>query len=100
MFARVTKFKIRPEKTERATKLYKDSVLPAAREQRGYEKAVVMINRQTGEGRSITFWTTEEDALANEKGRYYQQQLIKFMNLFTTDPVREGFEVMIQDSVS
>jgi hypothetical protein len=34
--------------------------------------------------------------LANEENRYYQEQLVKFMPLFLSDPVREGYELVLE----
>jgi len=96
MYARVTRFKIKTESIERARDLYEKSVIPAAKSQKGFERVMVLVDSDTGLGQAITFWTTEDDAVANEKNLYYQQQLIKFMNLFTVPPVREGYQVIIE----
>ena len=55
-----------------------------------------MVDRKTGKGVSITFWESEEDAIANEKNLYYQEQLVKVMNLLNGTLMREGFEVAVQ----
>jgi len=47
-------------------------------------------------GVSITLWDSEEEAIANEKSGYYQDQVNIFKEYFTAPPVREGYEVSIQ----
>lgn len=96
MFARITKFHLKKEKIDTGVKLYQKSVVPAARAEKGFRRLSVMVNRSSGEGLSITYWESEELALANEKNLYYQKQLIKFLN-FLEDPtyIREGYEVVI-----
>jgi heme-degrading monooxygenase HmoA len=94
MFARMTKFRIKIDKIETAIRLYNESVVPSAKAQKGFCRLSLLVNRETGEGTSITFWDSEEDAKANEENRYYQNQLIKFLN-FLEKPtfIREGYEV-------
>jgi len=96
MFARITKFQIKIEKIETGVRLYNESVIPSAKAQKGFCRLSLLINPETGEGASITFWDSEEDARANEENQYYQQQLIKFLN-FLEKPtfIREGYEVFI-----
>ena len=97
MFARLTIFRISPDRVDEGTKRYKESVLPATREQKGYRGTNVMVDRNTGNVVTITLWESEEDAVANEKSRYYQEQVAKFITFFKKPPIREGYEVVIQD---
>lgn len=96
MFARTTTIFIKPERIDEAIAIYETSVIPAAREQKGFRTATYLADRRSGKGISLTFWETEADAVANEENLYYQEQLVKFMNLYSAPPVREGFEVAIE----
>jgi heme-degrading monooxygenase HmoA len=97
MFARITKFQVKKDKIEKGIELYNKSVVPSAKAEKGFVRLYLMVNRKTGEAKSITYWESEELALANEKNLYYQNQLIKFLN-FLEDPtyVREGYEVVLE----
>ncbi len=97
MFARITKFRFKIEKMEMGIKLFNESVVPSAKAQKGFCRISFLLNRETREGASITYWDSEEDARANEENRYYQHQLVKFLN-FLEQPtyIREGYEVMIE----
>ena len=96
MYARITKFRIKIEKIETGIRLYNESVVPSAKAQKGFCRLSLLVNRETGEGTSITFWDNEKDARENEENRYYQNQLIKFLN-FLEEPtyIREGYDVTI-----
>ena len=98
MFGRVTEFQVKTEKIDKATELYRNSVVPVSKRQKGYIGTYVMVNRQSGKGISLTCWESEGDALANEKNLYYQQQLIKFLN-FLEKPAftRELYDVVLKD---
>jgi heme-degrading monooxygenase HmoA len=96
MFARMTTLFIKPDKIDEAIAIYETSVIPAAERQKGFKKAALLADRNAGKGISITFWETEADAVANEENLYYQDQLVKFMNLYSASPVREGFEVAVE----
>ena len=97
MFARFTNVHVKLHKIDAVINLYKKSVIPAAKTQKGYKGAYLMVDRSTGKGVSVTMWDSEEDALANEKNLYYQEQVMKFIPFYTADPIREGYEILVQD---
>jgi len=95
MFARLTTIRVKTERIDEAIKLYKKNVVPEAKLQKGFRGTYLLVDRKIGKGVVITLWKSEEDAIANEENRYYQEQLIKFMNFFTGPPIREGYEVSV-----
>ncbi len=96
-FARLTIVQMKKVMIDDAAKLYKGSVVPAARSQEGYIGAYFLVDRKTGKGVSITAWETEKNAIANEESGYYQEQVGKFKDIFTEASVREGYEVVVSD---
>jgi len=96
MYARMTTGGTKVGWMDKFIKIYEESVIPDAKSQKGYCRAYFMVDRKTGKVVSITLWDCEEDALANEKSHYYQEQLVKVMNLITKPLIREGYEVSVQ----
>ena len=96
MFARLTIAQFNIDKLDEARKIFEESVIPAAKSQKGYRGAYLLADRKTGKSVSISLWDSEEDAIANEQSGYYQEQVGKFKDYFTAPPVREGYEVSIQ----
>lgn len=96
MFARLTARQINPERIDEFIKRYRESVVPAAKSQKGYKGIFLFMDRKTGYSVSISFWEKEEDAVANEENRYYQEQVAKFITFYKKPPVREGYEVVLQ----
>ena len=97
MFARVTNSQMKLDKLDEAIKIVEESVLTVARSQKGYRGAYLLTDSKTGKGLMISLWDTEEDAIANEESGYYQEQVAKFKDYFAAPPVREGYEVSVQD---
>jgi len=97
MYARVTILQLKKGKVDEALRIYEASILPAAEAQKGYRGSYVLADRQAAKGITLTFWESEKDALANEENRYYQEQLVKAMDLFAAPPIREGYEVAVSD---
>ena len=97
MYARVTNTQMKLDKLDEAIKIVEESVLTATRSQKGYRGAYLLTDRKTGNGLMISLWDTEEDAIANEESGYYQEQVAKFKDYFAAPPVREGYEVSVQD---
>ena len=96
MFARLTIVQVKVDKLEETTKIYEESVVPAAKSQKGYRGIYMLTDSKTGKGISISFWDTEEDAIASEQSGYYKEQLGKFKDFFTAPPVQEGYEVAVE----
>lgn len=96
MFARLTRARIKVDRIDEFIRLYEESVIPAAKSQKGYSGAYLLVDRQSGEAICITLWESEKDALANEESRYYLEQVAKFVNFYARPPIREGYEVSVR----
>jgi len=97
MFARLLRLQIKIERIDEATRLFEESVIPLCKNQKGYKGAYFLTDRKTGVSIPITLWESEEDMLATESSHFFQEQLVKFMTFFKTPPIRETFEVIVQD---
>jgi len=96
MFARVTTLQFKKGKTEEGVAIFGQSVLPAAKAQTGYKGAYFLADREADRCIAVTFWESESAAAANEENRYYQEQLVKFMAIYSAPPVREGYDVAVE----
>ena len=97
MFARLTISHMKIDRIDEGAKLYEESIVPAAKSQKGYRGTYLLADRKTGKGVSISLWDSEEDAIANEQSGYYQEQVDKLKEFFTAPPpVREVYEVVGQ----
>jgi heme-degrading monooxygenase HmoA len=96
MFARFTIIHTDIDKIDEAAKLFEESVVPTFQSQKGYQAVYFLSDRNTGKNICVSIWESEEDAISNEQSRIYQEQLVKFMDLFTEPPIREGYEVIVQ----
>ena len=96
MFARLTIVQIKVDKMDETIKTYEDSIVPAAKSQKGFQGTYLLTDRNTGKGIACTLWDSEEDAIANEQSGYYQEQIGKVKDAFTAPPVQEGYEVSVQ----
>lgn len=96
MYVRITTLTFRTEMYDEGIRIFEESVIPAARGQKGFRGFYVLADRTTARCVAMTFWDDEAAAKANEENLYYQEQLVKFMPLYVTAPVREGYELVIE----
>ncbi len=97
MYARVTTSQINPDQTDEATNIVRDSLVPAAEQQKGFAGYLLLGDRGTGKGISITLWETEADREASGPGsNYYSELMPKMMPLFTAELIVEDLEVLVQ----
>jgi heme-degrading monooxygenase HmoA len=101
MIARVTLAEIDAVRmsVEQAVDLFRESVVPALREQEGYEGVYVLLSDE-GKVLAITFWETEEAADAGIAGgrSFYAEQIAKFVTLYRSPPGREMYNVVLADA--
>lgn len=93
MHARTTVMQGRPETMDEAAKIFSGSVIPAARQQKGFKGALFLTDPATGKGMSVTLWETEEDLKAGESSGYFKEQIAKFGPLLVGPPTRDVFVV-------
>jgi heme-degrading monooxygenase HmoA len=97
MFARVIRIKTKIERIDEAAKLFEESVIPLLKNQKGYKGAYFLTDHKIGVSIAITLWENEEHMLATESSHFFQEQLVKFMTFFKAPPIREAYEVVVQD---
>jgi heme-degrading monooxygenase HmoA len=93
MHARVILGKVKLDKQDEAIKIYKESVEPAAKEQKGFKKSHLLSDPDTNKFISITIWETETDMMASESSGYLQKQLHKIAALFVGPPSIQHYVV-------
>ena len=99
MFARLLIMQTKINRIDEVSKLFEESVVPLCKTQKGYKGAYFLTDRKTGKSIPITLWESEEDMLANERSRFFQEQVVKFVSFFTSPPIRETYEVVVQDLI-
>ena len=95
MHARVILGRVKLNKQEEAIRIYKEHVMPATKEQKGFKSINLLTDPDTNKFISITIWETENDMKAGETDGYLQQQLNKISPLFVGPPSIQHFVVAV-----
>lgn len=95
MHARVVDLRMRPVETKEMVRVYREEVVPAAREQAGFKGAMLLTDPETGIGISITLWETEAERDAAISGGFFDEKIEKFASLLTETPVRKHYDVSL-----
>ena len=98
MHVRAVTVQIQPAKMQEAIDIFNDSVLPAAKAQKGFQGIYLMTDASSGKGLAISVWDSEADMVAGETSGYFQEQIAKFGDLFTAAPTREHYELSAEAS--
>jgi heme-degrading monooxygenase HmoA len=85
------------DKLDEASKLFEESIIPLCKDKKGYKGAYFLADRKTGKCNVITIWDSEEDMMATEKSAFFGEQVVKMMRFFTSNPIREAYEVIVED---
>ena len=95
MHARVISVQLRPGTADEASRIYRESVLPAARRQPGFQRALFLVDPITERAVSVTQWATEADLAASETSGYLREQVAKLTPYLATPVVSELFAVAV-----
>jgi heme-degrading monooxygenase HmoA len=93
MYARTTFTQVRPDKLDEAIRIYHDSIVPAAKQQRGFKNLSLLTDRTSGKCITISMWETEAHLKASEDSGFYKQQLDKLSSCLSGAPTRDIYEV-------
>jgi heme-degrading monooxygenase HmoA len=94
MYARLATGSISPAKIDEAVRLWRESVAPSAKQQKGFKSARLLVDRRTGKITSIGFWESETDLQASRGGN--PAQINKYNSLFSSPPAVEQYEVAVE----
>ncbi len=97
MFARILRSRLKIERIGDAIRTFEEGVLPLCREQHGFEGGYFLADPKTGESVAITFWKNREAMLQTEQSHFFQEQVAKFIPFYIKPPVREAYEVTVQE---
>lgn len=92
MYARVVSARAQLNKLDEAIEICQ-SMEPAWQQQKGFQGANLLVNRNTGNILSISTWATRADLDATEASGWYQEQVAKFSKTWVEPPAREIFEI-------
>ena len=95
MFARVTTAQGQPDRLDEAVRYIQEQVIPAARQQRGFQGSYWLADRQTGKVLAIALWESEEAMRASE-GAMDQSRAQSAQALGVTIQSVERYEVIAQ----
>jgi heme-degrading monooxygenase HmoA len=93
MYARVTTTRVQPGKLAGAVAIWREAVLPAGRQQPGFEGYLILGDGHTHQGIWVTLWATEADLRASATSGYLQDALAKFTGVFVGPLVQETYWV-------
>jgi len=96
MYARAVTIQMQPGKLDEAISVFQDSVLPAIKQQKGFRRISMLVDRNTYKTITISFWETEADRTASETSGHFAAQLAKFGSFFAGPPITERFEVAVE----
>ena len=93
MFVCMIQFELPNDKIQDATRLWKESVLPELREQKGWKNAAFSVSHETGEVRIFTLWQTEPQARWFESTDRSYAELSKLLALGVCKATRVVYRV-------
>ena len=96
MYARVVTVQIQPGRMDEVINIFRDSIKPASKQQKGNKGGYFLTDPKSGKAISIALWETEADMIAGESSDYLRQQIAKVASAFAAPPTTEHYEVSVE----
>ena len=97
MFARVTTLTLKPDTTNQVSRIFRDSVVPAASKLMGFRGAFFLEDAASNRAIAIALWDSRANLDAGDSSGFYREQLAKSAHFVTEEPRREVYEVSVRD---
>jgi len=84
---------------DEAIVVFEESVLPALRDQDGYQGCYVLLSEE-GKMLVLTFWDDRQAARETRQSGFYEAQVAKFTDLvlYRQQPGREMYDVVVAEA--
>jgi hypothetical protein len=97
MYARVTTTQFSPYRLDEAIHIAREHTVPAAQQQAGFKGFLMLVDRSTGKGITITLWEEEADRqVTGPNSSYYRDAIGRVVPLLESAPSVEDLEIVIQ----
>ncbi len=96
MYARTTIAQFYPGTTEEVLHIVSDIMLPHAREQAGFQGALILRHPDKDQGIIITLWKTENDLLASEAPEDIQSDVERLGELIIGESLQDIYDVFFR----
>ncbi len=97
MEARVITVLIDVYRVDKAIKIYRECVAPAVKAREGGVGSILLGDRSSGRGISITLWEDKEKEREARESGFMQDQIKKFAAMLIGTPDIESLEVLVSD---
>ena len=95
MYSHIISLRIRPGKMDQALHIFRSSILPALKNQRGNASVLVFSCREKNELVNCTLWDTYEDMLELERSGFLDRQMAKLSTVLTKPAEGDKYELEI-----
>ena len=95
MYSRILSLRIRPGKMDQALNIFRRSMLPVLKNQRGNASVLVFSCREKNELINCTLWDTYETMRELERSGFLDQQMAKLSTVLTESAQGDKYELEI-----
>ena len=96
MYARIATASVEPGKMDDLLRIYRESQLAALRQQKGFQRVLVLIDRDNDKAVAVSLFETDSDARGAETSSTMRDQVASFEGVISESPTFEYYEVAIQ----
>ena len=95
MYSHTISLRIRPGKMDQALHIFRSSILPALKNQRGNASVLVFSCREKNELMGCTLWETYEGTMETERSGFLDQQIAKLSTVLAESARGDEYELEI-----
>lgn len=95
MYIRITTLRVSPENIPRVETLTRQSLLPAAQREKGFQAMIVSSSPEDRKMVVITLWESEEHMRRSRESESFQEQLSRIIALLSGPPETDHMRILL-----
>ena len=97
MFARTITAAIVPGKADEAVQVYNEQVIPLMKQQPGYVRSTMLVDREANQAMTVSVWETHEAATSTGQGTTYLAEALEKLRGLVVPKTFHHWEVSTHD---
>lgn len=98
MFVRTIVADLVPGRADEAIRIFRDEIVPVIREQPGYIKTAIFVDREAHKAQTVSYWETKEAMEATSQGSPYLSKVVGLLRSCLVNRNYGQWEVGCEDT--
>lgn len=98
MYVRTITADLVPGKADEAIRIFRDEIVPVIREEPGYIRTAIYVDREHGQAQTVSYWESKEAMEATSQGSAYLGKVVGMLRSCLVNRTYSQWQVGVEDT--